>query len=78
MDGRRAEGLVGPEWTEWYALTPEERLAETDKLWDQYIRLRGSLDPEPDPQSPFFDPEEWRANLTDGRPGLCLIRRGGV
>ncbi len=45
---------------------------------DTYLMLGGSLDPEPDPQSPFFDEEAWRANLADGRPGVRVIRRGGV
>jgi hypothetical protein len=74
----RAEDLVGEEWAEWYAMTPEERWRATDSLWDTYLMLGGTLDPEPDTQSPFFDPEEWRANLTDGRPGVRIVRRGGV
>jgi hypothetical protein len=32
------------------------------KLWDVYLALGGSLEPEPDPESPFFDPDEWLAN----------------
>ena len=38
---------------EWLRLTPEQRMRETTKLWKLYIALGGSLDPEPDPQSPF-------------------------
>lgn len=38
----------------WLALTPARRLFETTKLWRLYIELGGSLDPEPDPQSPFY------------------------
>jgi hypothetical protein len=66
------------EWAEWYALTPLERLEESSKLWETYLKLGGSLDPEPDSQSPFFDPEEWSAVALDGRPGMRVVRRGGV
>ncbi len=72
------EELVGGEWAEWYAMTPQERWAETEKLWVRYLEMGGSLDPEPDTQSPFFDEDEWRANLADGRPGLRFVRRGGI
>lgn len=70
--------LVGDEWADWYALTPAQRLEESAKLWQTYIALGGSLDPEPDSQSPFFDQQEWRAVAADGRPGVRLVRRGGV
>jgi hypothetical protein len=70
--------LVGDEWAEWYAMTPAERLEASSKLWQTYLQLGGSLDPEPDSQSPFFDPAEWRAGALDGRPGLRVVRRGGV
>ena len=39
---------------EWLNLTPAGRLLETTKLWKLYIALGGDLDPEPDPQSPFY------------------------
>ena len=39
---------------EWLKLTPARRMRETTKLWKIYITLGGSLDPEPDPQSPFY------------------------
>jgi len=38
---------------EWLKLAPSQRMRETTKLWKLYIALGGSLDPEPDPQSPF-------------------------
>jgi hypothetical protein len=70
--------LVGDEWAEWYAMTPAQRLEESAKLWQTYLELGGSLDPEPDPQSPFYDPEEWRALAVDGRAGVRVVRRGGI
>lgn len=39
---------------EWMSLTPSQRIKETTKLWQLYLALGGSLDPEPDPQSPFY------------------------
>ena len=78
MERIRAEDLVGEEGAEWYAMTPEQRWRAQDAMWDTYLMLGGSLDPEPDPQSPFFDSDEWRAQLTDGRPGVRIVRRGGV
>jgi hypothetical protein len=66
------------EWAAWYALTPLQRLEESSKLWETYLKLGGSLDPEPDPQSPFYDPAEWRALAADGRPGVRVVRRCGV
>jgi len=45
------------EETEWLNFTPSQRLLETTKLWQFYVALGGSLDPESDPQSPFYFPE---------------------
>jgi hypothetical protein len=74
----RAEELVGEEWAAWYALSPAERFLESMKLWETYLALGGSLEPEPDTQSPFFDPEEWRENAAHGRTSVRVLRRGGV
>jgi hypothetical protein len=54
------EELVGGEWAEWYRLTPVQRWRESEKLWQTYLALGGSLDPEPDSQSPFFGSREVR------------------
>ena len=72
------EELVGGEWAEWYGLSPVERWLESEKLWQTYLALGGSLDPEPDMQSPFFDPEAPRPRPPHGRPGLRILRRGRV
>jgi hypothetical protein len=72
------EELVGEEWAEWYRLTPSERWIETGKLWSTYILLGGSLDPEPDTQSPFFDPEIPVPRPSHGRPGVRIIRRSRI
>ena len=78
MSRLSAEDLVGAEWAEWYALTPAERYRESMKLWDTYLALGGTLEPEPDTQSPFFDPQEWRENAAHGRPGLRIVGRSGI
>ncbi len=78
MDRIRAEDLVGAEWAEWYSLTPQQRFLASMELWDTYLALGGSLDPEPDTQSPFFDPQEWRENTTHGRTGMRILRGGGI
>ena len=72
------EEICEPEWVEWYRMSPEERWEESSKLWVTYLALGGTLDPEPDTQSPFFDEAEWRALAADGRPGVRVVRRSGV
>ncbi len=69
------EDLVGEEWAEWYRLTPAERWLETEKLWQQYLAMGGSLDPEPDTQSPFFNPKTSRARPAHGRASVRVLRR---
>ena len=74
----RPEDLVGEEWAEWYRMTPAERWAESEKLWETFLTLGGSLDPEPDTQSAFFDPQAPCPRPAHGRPGLRVVRRGRV
>jgi len=45
------------EWKEWLDLTPIQRFRESEKLFAQYVAMGGSLAPDPDPESPFYDPE---------------------
>lgn len=52
------EDILGPKGAEWCRMTPQEQWAETAKLWQFSLAVGGSLDPEPDPQSPFFDADE--------------------
>ena len=72
------EEICEGEWADWYRLTPQERWEESQKLWETYLALGGSLDPEPDTQSPFFDPEAPRQMPPDGRSGMRILRRSGV
>ena len=66
------------EWLEWYRLTPQERWRESAKLWDRFLTLGGSLDPEPDHQSPFYSPDARGAGAPHGRAGVRVVRRSGV
>lgn len=68
----------GDEWTDWYRLTPLERWQESQKLWEFYLAVGGSLDPEPDSQSPFGVEPEPRPLPVDGGAGLRVLRRGRV
>ena len=72
------EQLVGEEWAEWYRLTPAQRWAESEKLWEIYLALGGSMEPEPDTQSPFFDPRDLPPRSVRHRAGVKVIRRGKV
>jgi len=72
------EELGGDEWAAWYRLSPVERWRESEKLWQFYFYSGGSLDTEPDTQSPFFDPREPSARTADGRPGVRVLRRSRV
>jgi hypothetical protein len=56
---RRAhlESLVEDELLEWYLMTPKERWTESQRMWATYRLLGGSLEPQPDTQSPFDFPE---------------------
>ena len=53
-DREKKNFIAEDEPEEWLLFTPAERLLETTKLWQLYLSLGGRLDPEPDPQSPFY------------------------
>jgi hypothetical protein len=72
------EQLVEDEWAEWYRLTPVQRWLESEKLWQTYLALGGSVDPEPDTQSPFFDARTACPRIAHGRAGVRVLRRGRV
>ncbi len=69
---------IADEWIEWYTLTPEERWEQSGRLWETYLLLGGSLDPEPDTESPFFDAETWRPLPAHGRSSLRVLRSSGI
>ena len=72
------EELVGEEWAAWYRLSPVERWRESEKLWTVYFHLGGSLDTQPDTQSPFFDPNSSSTRFADGRSSMRILRRSRV
>ena len=65
-------------WKEWYRLTPLQRWHESMKLWQFFLKVKGSLDPEPDPQSPFDAILPRGEAPAYGRTGLRVLRRGRV
>ena len=66
------------EWKDWLDLTPLERFRESEKIFAQYLAMGGSLDPDPDPQSPFYDPQAPSSGAAYGRAGLRVLWRGAV
>ncbi len=66
------------EWQEWAKLTPLERFRESEKIFAQYLAMGGSLDPDPDPNSPFDDAQTSGAGPAYGRAGLRVLRRSAV
>ena len=76
---RLEEARTGSDsWKEWYRLTPLERMRESMKLWQFYLAAGGSLDPEPDSQSPFDAVMSHGTPPAYKRSGLLVIRRSGV
>jgi hypothetical protein len=61
------EQLLEGEWAEWSRLTPVEHSLESEKLWQTYLVFGGSVDPEPDTQSPFFEARAPRPRTAHGR-----------
>ncbi len=72
------EQICDDEWAEWYRISPAERWGRSQALWSSFLLLGGTLDPEPDTQSPFHDPNAPGPGSPDGRPGVRIVRRGGV
>jgi hypothetical protein len=67
------------EWAAWYALSMQERWEETLKLWQFYLSVGASLDPEPDTQSPFYFEDDTPVPVpVDGKQGARVVRRSGV
>jgi hypothetical protein len=69
---------LSDEWKDWLDLTPIQRFHESEKIFAHYVAMGGSLDPDPDPTSPFYDPETSSTGAAYGRPGLRVLRRGAV
>lgn len=49
-----------PEWVDWMTLTPTKRWEASRQLFQHYVRMGGTLDPDPDPQSPFWSRDDCR------------------
>lgn len=49
--------IIEEEVLDWYRMSPAERFTESQKLWEVFVLLKGSYDPELDSQSPFYSSE---------------------
>ena len=67
-----------PEVLEWWSLTPAQRFVESQELWQTFVLLGGSLDPEPDWQSPFYFEDASGPRPAHGRSGVHRVRRRRV
>jgi hypothetical protein len=72
------EDLFDPDFLAWVRLTPAQRLEHSARLLKIYLALGGTLDPEPDPQSPFYGPPPRRARPAHGRSGVRAVGGRGV
>ena len=52
------EDRMEPEWVAWIRLSPAERWRASRSLLKHYLSIGGSLEPDPDPQCPFWSREE--------------------
>jgi hypothetical protein len=66
------EPTEDPETLAWWRLTPAQRFQESQKLWSTFVALGGSLDPEPDWQSPFYVAETSRPRPAHGGQACIL------
>ena len=62
------------ETLEWYSLSEAERFAESQKLWEVFLLLGGSCEPEPDTQSPFYALQSEDQGAIDGGTGVHPLR----
>ena len=69
---------MSDEWQKWLDLTPIERFRESEKIFANYLAMGGSLDPDPDPSSLFYDAEASSTGPAYGRAGLRVLRRGAI
>jgi hypothetical protein len=67
--------MIDLESEEWYHLTPAQRFVESMRLWETFLLLGGTCEPEPDSQSPFYFEETSRPRSPHGRPGVHPVRR---
>ena len=63
---------------EWLKLNPAQRILESGKLWKLYLSFGGNLDPEPNPQSPFYFQEIRSKKSFNRRSGVHYLRRRGI
>jgi hypothetical protein len=66
---------IEPEWLEFYRMTPEQRWTLAAELRRYYLAMGGSLDPDADPQSPFWSEDEITGFARTATPQYVKLRR---
>ena len=66
------DDLYGEEAAAWMRLSPQQRWVESMRLAAWHHALGGTSDPDPDPASPFHDPDVRRARPVDGGQACVL------
>ena len=66
------------EWKEWVDLPPLERFRLSQQMLAEYLASGGTLDPDPDPTSPFYDEQAPRSVPAYGGTSMRVLRRGAV
>jgi hypothetical protein len=74
LEQRWLDGIE-PEWLEFYRMTPEQRWARAAEVRAYYLAMGGSLEPDPDPQSPFWSAEEIAEFAQVALPAMVPQRR---
>jgi hypothetical protein len=69
------EEYMEPEWAAWMHMRPAERWKASRGLLRHYLEIGGSLDPDPDLQSPFWSREDCEAFARGALAGLPLPRQ---
>lgn len=62
------ESIIDEQWLAWYLLSPMERWNASQEMWREYLAMGGSLEPEIDSQSPFFDLDDAVGGLPPDSP----------
>ena len=57
---------------------PAQRFRRSEELFAQYPSMGGILDPDPDPTSPFYDPETSSTGPAYRRPSLRVVGRSPI
>lgn len=66
---------IEPEWLEFYRMTPEQRWNRAAEVRAYYLAMGGTLEPDPDSQSPFWSAEEIAEFARAALPSRVQMKR---